>query len=64
MTYQDIQGTSAGQVAVRFDCSKKNPCREINLQDVKLTYPKQSALSTCNNVVGSAIGLVVPASCL
>ncbi|KAK9159399.1 hypothetical protein Syun_005740 [Stephania yunnanensis] len=65
VTYQDIRGTSASEVAVKFDCSRKSPCRDIRLEDVKLSYMTQPATSTCNNVVGSAGGIVVPAaSCL
>jgi len=44
--YQDIHGTSATQVAVRFDCSKKFPCTGIKMEDVKLTYKKLAHLVT------------------
>ena len=46
VTYQDIHGTSATQVAVRFDCSKKFPCTGIKMEDVKLTYKKLAHLVT------------------
>ncbi|KAK9138989.1 hypothetical protein Sjap_009583 [Stephania japonica] len=55
--YEDIRGTSATQVAVKFDCSKKNPCDGIRMKDVKLTYKTRRAQSTCANVGGSAHGL-------
>ena len=35
--YTDIQGSSASQVAVKFDCSASNPCTGIDLQDIRLT---------------------------
>jgi polygalacturonase len=35
--YTDIQGTSASQVAVKFDCSVSNLCGGIGLRDIKLT---------------------------
>ncbi|KAF2302964.1 hypothetical protein GH714_012047 [Hevea brasiliensis] len=64
VTYQDIHGTSATQVAVKFDCSKKNPCTGIKLEDVKLTYMNQPADASCNNADGNASGFVQPSSCL
>ncbi|XP_010248076.1 PREDICTED: polygalacturonase-like [Nelumbo nucifera] len=64
ITYKGIHGTSATAVAIKFDCSRTNPCRGIRLEDVKLTYPNQPAKSSCTNVDGSAYGLVEPSSCL
>ncbi|KAK9141409.1 hypothetical protein Scep_011090 [Stephania cephalantha] len=52
--YEDIRGTSATQVAVKFDCSKKKPCEGIRLKDVKLTYKARRAQSTCVNAAVSA----------
>ncbi|GMN57210.1 hypothetical protein TIFTF001_026321 [Ficus carica] len=64
-TYQDIHGTSATEVAVKFDCSSKSPCNNISLQDVKLTYKNVlPAQASCNHAAGSASGLVQPSSCL
>ncbi|KAK7368308.1 hypothetical protein VNO80_10333 [Phaseolus coccineus] len=63
VTYQDIHGTSATQVAVKFDCSSKYPCSGIRLEDVKLTYKNQRALSSCNHADGAALGSVQPQSC-
>ncbi|KAK4789590.1 hypothetical protein SAY86_016894 [Trapa natans] len=64
VTYQDIQGTSATKVAVKLDCSSKNPCTGIKLQDVKLTYGSQMAQASCAHAGGTASGLVQPSSCL
>ncbi|KAG8650868.1 polygalacturonase-like [Manihot esculenta] len=64
VTYQDIQGTSATEMAVKFDCSKKKPCTGIKLEDVKLTYKNQPADASCNNADGTASGFVQPSSCL
>ncbi|XP_047315027.1 polygalacturonase-like [Impatiens glandulifera] len=64
VTYQDIHGTSATEVAVKFECSKANPCSGITLNDVDLTYGKASAESSCSNARGSASGVVLPTSCL
>ncbi|XP_061973857.1 polygalacturonase-like [Populus nigra] len=62
--YQDIHGTSATQVAVRFDCSKKFPCTGIKMEDVKLTYKNQPAGASCNNADGTTSGVIQPNSCL
>ncbi|XP_059651141.1 polygalacturonase-like [Cornus florida] len=64
VTYQDIHGTSATEVAVKFDCSKKYPCNGIRLEDVKLTFKNQPAESSCANAGGTISGLIVPKSCL
>ncbi|KAJ6908798.1 polygalacturonase-like [Populus alba x Populus x berolinensis] len=64
VTYQDIHGSSATDIAVKFDCSKKYPCAGIKLEDVKLTYKNQQAEAACSNAGGVASGLVQPTSCL
>ncbi|KAK9159398.1 hypothetical protein Syun_005739 [Stephania yunnanensis] len=64
VTYEDIRGTSATQVAVKFDCSPRNPCTGIRLMDVKLSYNgNHAALSSCSHADGTAYGFVIPASC-
>ncbi|KAL5579226.1 hypothetical protein UlMin_011668 [Ulmus minor] len=64
VTYQDIHGTSATQVGVKFDCSSKYPCSRIRLQDVKLTYKNQPAQASCTDAAGTVSGFVQPSSCL
>ncbi|KAL6344169.1 hypothetical protein AAG906_031883 [Vitis piasezkii] len=64
VTYQDIHGTSATEVAVKFDCSSKYPCSGINLKDVKLTYKNKAAEASCANADGKASGFIEPESCL
>ncbi|GAB4858941.1 hypothetical protein Ancab_010413 [Ancistrocladus abbreviatus] len=64
VTYQDIHGSSATEVAVNFDCSSKYPCSNVVLEDVNLSYKKQGARSTCANADGSTSGVVEPSSCL
>ncbi|CAI9108299.1 OLC1v1007869C1 [Oldenlandia corymbosa var. corymbosa] len=64
VTYQDIHGTSATRVAVKFDCSKKNPCKGITLKDVKLKYKNQPAKALCINADGTTLGLTEPSGCL
>ncbi|GAB2261578.1 hypothetical protein Droror1_Dr00002575 [Drosera rotundifolia] len=63
VTYQDIHGTSATEVAMRFDCSSKNPCSRISLQDVKLTYKNKPSLASCAHAGVSRHGYVEPARC-
>ncbi|XP_057777792.1 polygalacturonase-like [Salvia miltiorrhiza] len=62
--YQDIRGTSATEVAVKFDCSKANPCRRIKLKNVNLSYRDQRARALCSNAAGTAAGRIEPSSCL
>ncbi|KAI4333124.1 hypothetical protein L6164_017968 [Bauhinia variegata] len=51
VVYQNIKGTSASEVAIKFDCSRTVPCREIYVQDVVLE-PEGSGGTTasCENV--------------
>nr|GEW62625.1 pectin lyase-like superfamily protein [Tanacetum cinerariifolium] len=46
--YQNVHGTSATKVAVRFDCSKKIPCRGITMQDVNLTFKNKRSASAAS----------------
>ena len=62
--YQDIKGTSATQIAVKFDCSIKFPCKGIKMEDVELTYKNQPAGASCNNADGTTSGVIQPDSCL
>ncbi|MBA0665072.1 hypothetical protein Goklo_004987, partial [Gossypium klotzschianum] len=52
IVYEDIRGTSSTPIAIKFDCSDKNPCTGIKLQNVNLTYLNKAAQSFCSNVVG------------
>ncbi|GJN18337.1 hypothetical protein PR202_gb05487 [Eleusine coracana subsp. coracana] len=63
--YTDIRGSSASQVAVKFDCSASNPCTGIGLQDIRLTLDGGApAEAVCQHADGGASGYVVPPSCL
>ncbi|WCJ25671.1 Pectin lyase-like superfamily protein [Euphorbia peplus] len=65
VVYEEIRGTSTTKVAVKFDCSSKNPCTEIKVHNVNLTHSNgQDVQSFCANVVGNATGIVKPDSCL
>ncbi|XP_038712728.1 polygalacturonase-like [Tripterygium wilfordii] len=62
VVYQDIHGSSATEVAVKLDCSNKNPCSGITMEDVKLTYKNKPAQASCVNAGGTDSGPV--AACL
>ncbi|MCD7468945.1 hypothetical protein HAX54_007502 [Datura stramonium] len=64
ITYQDVHGTSTTEVAVKFECSKTNPCNRITLLDVKLSYKDHPTEASCVNAGGKASGLQQPTSCL
>ncbi|KAL3619881.1 hypothetical protein CASFOL_034793 [Castilleja foliolosa] len=64
VTYQDIHGTSATQVAVKLECSKTKPCSDITLDEVNLSYGDKKAIASCAYAGGTADGLVNPTSCL
>ncbi|KAL4284273.1 hypothetical protein GQ457_16G023990 [Hibiscus cannabinus] len=64
VTYRDIHGTSATEVAVKFDCSPRYPCTDIKLEDVKLTYRNQPAEASCSNADGTTSGFIQPSNCL
>ncbi|XP_008443656.3 polygalacturonase [Cucumis melo] len=61
--YKDIVGTSATPIAIKFDCSSKNPCNGIRLEDVRLTYQNEEAKSSCEYAKGKTLGLVQPEGC-
>ncbi|WVZ04143.1 hypothetical protein V8G54_024949 [Vigna mungo] len=49
--YQNIRGTSASEVAIKFDCSRAVPCSQIYLQDVILEpQGRGGTIATCENV--------------
>ncbi|KAJ4844234.1 hypothetical protein Tsubulata_021409 [Turnera subulata] len=60
--YRNIKGTSESEVAVKFNCSKRNPCRQILLQDIDLRREEinGSAKASCENVKLANMGHVSP----
>ncbi|OVA10644.1 Glycoside hydrolase [Macleaya cordata] len=64
VTYQNVRGTSATPVAVKFQCSVTNPCNGIKLQNIKLTHFNKPAQSVCLNAAGTTSGSITPGSCL
>ncbi|KAL9410453.1 hypothetical protein AB3S75_044255 [Citrus x aurantiifolia] len=64
IVYWNIRGTSSTPIAIKFNCSAKYPCEGIKLYKVSLRYLKLVAQSSCNNVIGKALGLVKHSTCL
>ncbi|XP_051143101.1 polygalacturonase-like [Andrographis paniculata] len=61
IVYKNIEGMSAANPSIKFDCSKSYPCHGILLQNVNLPVvnnTKPEAL--CNNVNLKTIGNVTP----
>ncbi|GMN28029.1 hypothetical protein TIFTF001_051644, partial [Ficus carica] len=60
--YQNITGTSATRVAIKFDCSNTVKCEGIVLQDVNLRQYRlgDEVQASCKNVELTDIGVVTP----
>ncbi|KDP26041.1 hypothetical protein JCGZ_21074 [Jatropha curcas] len=61
VVYRNIKGTSASNVAIKFDCSKSYPCQGILLEDVILKREgDEAAKASCSNVKLTEKGVVSP----
>ncbi|XP_011020366.1 PREDICTED: polygalacturonase-like [Populus euphratica] len=61
VVYENIKGTSASEVAIKFDCSKTYPCGGILMHDVNLEREGAiKAIASCNNVKLAELGVVSP----
>lgn len=64
VVYNNVKGTSASKVAVKFDCSERYPCKGIRLQNVKLEaveeIDEEGVEAECENVQVSQVGVVSP----
>ncbi|KAJ4711617.1 putative Polygalacturonase [Melia azedarach] len=60
--YRNIKGTSASEVAIKLDCSKRHPCKGLVLQDVLLGLFEgdEIAKASCLNVNLSSRGSISP----
>ncbi|XP_057982118.1 polygalacturonase-like [Malania oleifera] len=60
--YQNINGTSASEVAISFKCSKSIPCEGIVLQNISLKREGEGTptKALCNNVEFTEKGIVSP----
>ncbi|XP_077246182.1 exopolygalacturonase-like [Tasmannia lanceolata] len=65
VSFTDIRGTSASEVAIRLLCSEAVPCQNVQLNDINLKYQREgSSSSLCSNAYGISSGNQVPPSCL
>lgn len=61
VVFKNIKGTSASEMAIKFDCSKTYPCQGILLQGVNLEREGDgTATALCNNVKLAEVGVVSP----
>ncbi|KAK2637046.1 hypothetical protein Ddye_031838 [Dipteronia dyeriana] len=61
VAYKNIRGTSASELAIKFDCSKHFACQGILVQDVTLTPQiEDSAQASCVNVKLQTVGSFSP----
>ncbi|KAL8159194.1 hypothetical protein V2J09_000731 [Rumex salicifolius] len=58
--FRDINGTSATEIAVEFDCSSKFPCTGMSVQNVQLSHTPEPAQSEVKNARVQTIGVVEP----
>ncbi|GER45086.1 pectin lyase-like superfamily protein [Striga asiatica] len=66
VTFQNIWGVSSSKVALKLQCSRAMPCRNIKLIDIVLVYsgPGRRATAQCSHVIGSSYGRLIPNGCL
>ncbi|XP_077246514.1 exopolygalacturonase-like [Tasmannia lanceolata] len=65
ISFKNIRGTSASQIAVTLRCSKGMPCENVNLKNVHLTYAHGDlAASLCTNAKVKYSGTQLPAPCI
>ncbi|KAF9621391.1 hypothetical protein IFM89_020590 [Coptis chinensis] len=63
--FKNIRGTSLSPVAVTLECSKRAPCRNVNLEDVHLDLSGGGTIakSLCQNVQANYSGTQIPPPC-
>ncbi|CAN8233915.1 unnamed protein product [Cochlearia groenlandica] len=64
--FNNIWGTSTNKVAVKLQCSKITPCKDVELVGVNLVHRGRDGPATalCENVAGRTRGEIYPPSCL
>ncbi|KAH7570651.1 hypothetical protein JRO89_XS05G0151100 [Xanthoceras sorbifolium] len=64
VAYKNIRGTSASELAIKFDCSKHVACQGILVQDVNLAsqlhHSDSSAIASCVHVELHTVGSFSP----
>ncbi|RDY06239.1 putative polygalacturonase, partial [Mucuna pruriens] len=66
VTYGDINGTCADQIAINFNCGGGEGCTGIIMQEINITstLSGKTLRASCNNAHGSATSTLPPVSCL
>ncbi|KAF1870029.1 hypothetical protein Lal_00017609 [Lupinus albus] len=70
VTYKNVIGTSASEVAIKLDCSSSKGCNNIFMDEISITkeYEAGSSMSQptviCKNVHGEAGSVKPPVPCL
>ncbi|KAL5988020.1 hypothetical protein ACLOJK_035783 [Asimina triloba] len=66
ISFKNIRGSSASQVAVNLRCSKGVPCQNVRLENINLEYKGVDgpAKASCSSVDGISSGPQSPPSCL
>lgn len=65
VTFKNVRGTSASNVAMKLQCSKGNPCQNVKLADINLEYrgTNGTATSECGNIQPTTSGKLFPPPC-
>ncbi|XP_041995184.1 exopolygalacturonase-like [Salvia splendens] len=66
VVFKNIRGTSSSEVAVKLQCSRARPCRNVKLVDINLAYRglRGKSRAVCVNALGSSSGTQIPSGCL
>ncbi|KAM5586531.1 exopolygalacturonase-like [Rosa sericea] len=66
VTYNNVWGSSSSKEAVILKCSKTSPCKNIVMNNIKLSLngPGGIASSSCENAIGVSYGTQNPPSCI
>lgn len=65
VSFINIRGTSGTPVGAKFDCSKSQPCKGIELTGVSLTFKGNSTTALCSSADVKFLGSAnqMPSSC-
>lgn len=66
VTYKNVRGTAANELAIVLACSKGMGCTNIVLDEIniKSSIPGKKTYSRCNNVHGTAIACIPAVPCI
>ncbi|CAN4109240.1 unnamed protein product [Withania somnifera] len=60
VAYRNIKGSSATDVAIKFDCSKNFPCEGIMMENINLVKGSGNSKAICKNVHFNNVEVVSP----